>query len=206
TKPGKLKGLDRSKYNNNSQPTPQTLLQGGSASQSSTEVDKMRYDIFTNECVDQAVNFYDRMDKARKMYHQNKDMGQFLGAGTITAADYSGIGNVMIDQEVLDLITREFVILDAVTRKSWDKLVYTFDKRTPYRNTADLGELDVSASRSVAYTRGSITLKKAQGHVSKSIWANLAVRDHDPVGDTASIIDADFERIFSTEVATALTG
>jgi hypothetical protein len=203
TKPGKLKGLDRSRFNG---VTPQDRITGGSASMSSTEVDNMRYDIFTRECQDQAVNFYDRMDKARKQYHQNKDLGALVGAGTITSADYSGISNVMVDQEILELITREFVILDAVTRKPWSKLVYTFDKTTPFRNVPDLGELDVSPPRSASYARGSISLKKAQGHVSHSIWADLAVRDHDPVAYNNSLVDQDFERIFSQEVATALTG
>jgi hypothetical protein len=33
----------------------------------------------------------------------------------------------------------------------------------------------------------------------------MAIRDHDIVGDNTSIINADFERIFATEIATTLT-
>ena len=204
TQPGKLKGLDRSKYNR-----PQTAqVIGGSSAQSSTELDEQRYKgIWTSEYENQAVEFHDSMDKHIKQYHQTKDYSRFIGAGTITAQDYSStIGNVMIDQTVLDLITRDFIILDAVTRKSWDKTVYTYDNRTPYLNTGGLGEFDVAPSGNVLYARSSISLKKAEGHVSVSIWAGMSVLDHDAVGDTQGIINADFERIFSTDVATTLTG
>jgi hypothetical protein len=202
TQPGKLKGLDRSKYNR-----PKTAhVIGGSSAASSTELDEQRYKgIWTSEYEHQAVEFHDQMDKNIKQYHQTKDLSRFIGAGTITAQDYSStIGNVMIDQTVLDLITRDFIILDAVTRKSWDKTVYTFDNRTPYLNTGGLGEFDVAPSGNVLYARSSISLKKAEGHVSVSIWANMSILDHDPVGDTQGLINADFERIFSTEVATTL--
>ena len=204
TKPGKMKGIDRSRYN---RPTSQQMV-GGSSNQnlSGTEVDKMRYDIFTDEASNEAVMFYDAMDRARKQYYQTGDENRFIGAGTITASDYAGISNVMIDTTILDLITRDFIILDAVTRRSWDKLVYTFDNRTPYRNVGDLGELDISPPRAVSYARGTIGLKKAQGHVSVSIWAGMAIRDHDGAADSQSIIDADFPRIFAQEVATMLTG
>jgi hypothetical protein len=178
-------------------------VQGGSGL-SSTELDKARYDIFTNECVDDAVMFFEGMDRARKQYYNTGDEGKFIGAGTITAQDYAGISNVMIDQETLELISRDFIILDAVTKKSWDKLVYTFDNITPYRNTANLGELDMSPPRSVKYARSDTSLKKAQGHVSVSIWAGMAIRDHDGARDSQAIIDADFERIFAEEVATLL--
>jgi hypothetical protein len=201
TKEGRLKGIDRSRLN---KPMGQTLT--GAGLQSSTELDKARYNIFTDEVVNDAVMFYDRMDQLRKEYHNTGDEARFLGAGTITAQDYAAVGNVMIDQTVLDLITRDFIILDAVTRKTWDRLVYTFDNRTPYLNTGGLGELDVAPPRSISYSRGTINLKKAEGHVSVSIWAGLAIRDHDMVGDNTSIIDADFERIFATEVASTLTG
>jgi len=201
TKEGRLKGIDRSRLN---KPIGQPLT--GAGVQSATELDKLRYDVFTDEVVNDAVMFYDRMDRSRKEFHNTGDEARFLGAGTITAQDYAPIGNVMIDQQVLDLITRDFIILDAVTRRTWDKLVYTFDNRTPYLNTGGLGELDVAPPRSISYTRGTISLKKAQGHVSVSIWAGLAIRDHDIVGDNQSIVDADFERIFASEVATTLTG
>ena len=204
TNPGKLKGMDRSKYNR-----PQTAqVIGGSSKMSSTELDEARFKgIWTNDYENQATEFYDQMDKARKQYYQTNDYAKFIGAGTITAQDYSAtIGNVMIDQTVLDLITRDFIILDAVTRKSWDKLTYTYDNRTPYLNTGGLGELDVAPSGNVKYARASIGLKKAEGHVSVSIWAGLSILDHDAVGDTQSIINADFERIFATDVASTLTG
>ena len=204
TQPNKLKGLDRSKYN---RPKTATLLQGASASMSSTDLDEARYKgVFTPEYEGQAVEFYDRMDNARKIYYQTGDKERFLGAGTVTAQDYSGvIGNVMIDQTVLDLITRDFILLDAVTRKSWDKLTYTFDNRTPYLNQGGLGELDVAPSTSVLYARSSFGLKKAEGHVSVSIWANMAILDHDVEGDNTGIINADFERIFATDVSTTLS-
>jgi hypothetical protein len=201
TKQGKLPGLDRSRFN---QPSARQQLTGAGL-ESSTQVDKARYDIFTNETVDEAVMFYERMDRARKDYYQSGDEGRYLGAGTITSQDYPAISNVMIDQEMLELITRDFIILDAVTRKSWDKMVYTFDTKTPFLNVGGLGELDVSPPQSITYGRGTVSLKKAQGHVSVSIWAGMAIRDHDIVGDNTSIVDADFERIFATEVASLLT-
>jgi len=202
TKAGKLEGMDRSRYTR-----PAVIQQlTGAGIQSSTELDKSRFDIFTNELVDQAVMFYERMDRARNEYHNTGDEGRFLGAGTITAQDNAVVANVMVDQTVLDLVTRDFILLDAVTRRSWDKLVYTFDTRTPYLNTGGLGELDMSPPRAVKYARSSISLKKAQGHVSVSIWASMAIRDHDQAADSQSIIDADFERIFATDVASSLTG
>jgi hypothetical protein len=205
TEPGKLKGLDRSKYN---RPQTQTLLAGGTATMSATELDEARYKgIWSQEFESQAIGFYDRFDRARRQYYNDKDKAKFLGAGTITTQDYAAtIGNVMIDQTVLDLISRDFVVLDAVTRKPWDKTVYKFDNRTPYRNTGGLAELDTAPSTSVLYARGSISLKKAEGRVSVSIWANMAVLDHDVVGDNEGIIDADFERIFATDVVATLTG
>jgi len=203
TKPEALPGIERTRKDMGK---AATSLQGGSASMSATELDNLRYDVFTNEAVNDAVMFYDSMDALRKQYHQTGDAARFIGGGTITAQSYPALSNVMVDQTVLDLISRDFIILDAVTRKSWDKLVYTFDNRTPFRNQGDLGELDMSPARSVSYARDSISLKKAQGHVSVSIWASLAIRDHDIESDNTSIIDADFERIFSTDVATTITG
>ena len=55
----------------------------------------------------------------------------------------------MIDTTIKELIARDFVLLQAVTRKAWAKTVYTHDSLTPYRNTYDLGELDVADSTSV---------------------------------------------------------
>lgn len=202
TQPSKLKGLDRSKYN---RPQTATLLQGGSASMSSTELDEARYKgVWTSDYESLAVDFYDRFDRMRKQ-------ARLMGAGTVTSSDYSTIssttiGNVMIDQQVLDLITRDFILLDAFTKRSWDKTTFTFDNRTPYLNTGGLGEFDVAPSGNVLYERSSISLKKAQGHVSISIWANMAVLDHDAVEDTTSIIDADFPRIFTLDAAATLTG
>jgi hypothetical protein len=110
TKPGKLKGIDRSRYN---QPSSRQLVGGGYAdpNMSRTEADKMRYDVFTDEASNEAVMFYDAMDRNRKQFYNTGDEARFIGAGTITAADYSGISNIMIDQTVLDLITRDFIIL-----------------------------------------------------------------------------------------------
>src|SRR4029434_3336855 len=81
TKQGKLPGLDRSRFN---QPSARQQLTGAGL-ESSTQVDKARYDIFTNETVDEAVMFYERMDRARKDYYQSGDEGRYLGAGTITS-------------------------------------------------------------------------------------------------------------------------
>jgi len=198
TNPGKMKGLGR-------EHKAISNLQGAAAS--TTELDESRYKgVFTNDAEDDAVNFYDRFDKARKQYYQSKDLAQFIGAGTVTASDYSAIANVMLDQTVLELIQRDFIILDAFNRKSWDKLVYTFDSKTPYQNVGGLGELDIVPSTSITYARSSATLQKAQGHVSVSIWAGLAVRDHNIETDNTSIVNADFARIFATEAATVLTG
>lgn len=201
TKPKKFRGLGASRARRN---TVQSQLQGGSSSMSSTEVDTMRFQPFTDETVDDALNFYDGFDKARKEYEQTHDMAKFLGAGTITTSSYPGVANVLVDQTVLELITREFVILDAVTRKPWSKLVYTYDNMTPFQNTGGLGELDSGPSGNVSLARGSITLVKAQGRVSVSIWAGLAVRDHDVVAMNENIVSADFERIFANNVATTI--
>lgn len=179
-------------------------LTGGSAKDlSTTEKDELRFNPFTNEMVDQAVQLYSRMDKLRKQYAQTRDPS-LIGAGTVTQADYSALTNVMADATIKELIARDFVLMQAVTRKAWSKLVYTHHTMTPFRNTYGLGELDVSDSASPSFARASITLKKAQGRVSVSIWADMTVRDIDVIGETERLVDADFERGFSTDIATTM--
>lgn len=179
-------------------------LTGGSAKDlSSTQVDQLRFNPLTDEFANQAIELYSKIDKLRKQYAQTRDPS-LIGAGTITSADYSALNNVMLDTTMIELIARNFVLLQAVTRKPWSKTTYTFDSITPYRNTYDLGELDTSDSASVSTTRGSIALKKAQGRVSVSIWASMAIRDHDMAAENERLVDADFERGFSVEIATLL--
>jgi len=102
------------------------------------------------------------------------------------------------------LVNRDFILLQAVTRKSWDKLTYTADDITPYRNTFGLAELDTSPSRSISYSTTTIALKKAQGHVSASRWLDLAIRRRNIRQDNESIINDDFERGFTAEMLTTL--
>lgn len=179
------------------------LTGGSSKDLTATEKDDLRFNPFTDEMADQAVQLYSKMDALRKRYAQTRDPA-LIGAGTVTTADYSALNNVMLDTTMVELIARNFVLLQAVTRKAWAKTVYTFDNITPYRNTYDLGELDVSDSASVSTTRGTINLKKAQGRVSVSIWAGMAIRDHDMAAENERLVDQDFERGFSVEVATTL--
>jgi hypothetical protein len=180
-------------------------LTGGSANLSETQKDELRFNPFTDEMADQAVQLYSKIDRIRKQYAQTRDPA-LIGAGTVTTADYSALNNVMIDTTIKELIARDFVLLQAVTRKAWAKTVYTHDSLTPYRNTYDLGELDVADSTSVGLTRGTINLKKAQGRVSVSIWVGMAIRDHDMAAENERLVDADFDRGFSVEVATTLVG
>lgn len=180
-------------------------LTGGSANLSETQKDELRFNPFTDEMADQAVQLYSKIDRIRKQYAQTRDPA-LIGAGTVTTADYSALNNVMIDTSIKELIARDFVLLQAVTRKAWAKTVYTHDSLTPYRNTYDLGELDVADSTSVGLTRGTINLKKAQGRVSVSIWVGMAIRDHDMAAENERLVDADFDRGFSVEVATTLVG
>lgn len=166
------------------------VTMGGSAS--STDKDHYTYQPFRNEFLPQAVNFNDALSK------------WLIGAGTISTADYPLMTDTLVDSTVYDLVTRDFILLQAVTRKPWSKLVYTADNRTPYRNTFDLGEFDVANSTSVSYATITINLKKAQGHVSLSRWLDLAIRRRDIRGDNESIIDADFERGFTAEMLTTM--
>lgn len=185
-------------------PNAFSKLTGGSAAQlSATEKDELRFNPFTNEMADQAVQLYSRMDKLRKQYAQTRDPS-LIGAGTVTQADFSALTNVMADATIKELIARDFVLLQAVTRKAWAKTVYTFHTMTPFRNTYDLGELDISDSASPSFARASISLKKAQGRVSVSIWADMTIRDIDVIGETERMVNADFDRGFSQEVATLL--
>ena len=177
-------------------------LKGASANLSATEIDKARFSGVSKEFADEANGFWNAMDKVKK----NSLQGLPLGAGVITQSDYSTIANVVVDATTLELLARDFVLEDAVTRKSSQKLVYTADNITPYLNEPDVGENDVMPPRSISYSRFQITLKKAQGHVKASRWAEMAIRDHDVIADNFRIIDADFPRIFSAEIATQLSG
>lgn len=174
----------------------------GASDLSSTQIDYNRYNGLSSEIVDQANHFWSDVDKAQKMAQQ----GQQLGAGVITTQDYSDIANIMVDATSYEKLARDFILQEAVTNKKWNKLVYTADDITPYLNEADMGENDVMDPRSIDYDRLQATLKKAQGHVKASKWAELAIRDHNVVQDNFSIIDADFPRIFATDIATTLLG
>lgn len=175
---------------------------GGSAS--STELDTFTYRPIRDEFLNQAVGLNQSIERAKREYEQTGDEARLLGSGTITAQDYPAIANVMIDTAVEELVVRDFVILQAFNRKPWDKLTYSFDSKTPFRNTYGLGELDVADSKSIAYGRGSIPLVKGEGRVSLSIWVKLAIRDHDIEGDNQGLIEQDWDRGFSNEAATTL--
>lgn len=167
---------------------------GLTGASSSTDVDHYTFQPFTDEFLPMAVNFNEAMKKAQ------------VGAGTLTTADYPLMTDTMVDTTMYDIVVRDFVLLDAVTRRAHDKLVFTFDDRTPYRNTFGLGENDVSPPRSISYATGTINLKKAQGHVSISRWLDLAIRRRNIREDNESIIDADFERGFTADMLTTLGG
>jgi len=183
--------------------TDLSALKGASANNlSQTEIDKNRFKGLNYEIVDQANRFWADIDKAKKMSQEGKE----LGAGVITTQDYSDIANIMIDATSYEKIARDFILQQAVTNKRWNKLVYTADDTTPYLNEADMGENDVMEPRTIDYDRVQLELIKAQGHVKASKWAELAIRDHNVVQDNFSIIDADFPRIFATNIAVTLTG
>ena len=171
---------------------------------SSTEKDRFTYQPIKDEFLDQAVRLNEALNRIKKDYDMTGDESRLMGAGTITTADYPALANVMIDTTVEDLVVKDFVVLDAFTRKSWDKLVYTFDSKTPFRNTYGLGELDVADSRSISYARGTIPLQKAEGRVSVSIWVQMAIRDHNIETDNTSMIEQDWDRGFSAEASTVL--
>lgn len=178
-------------------------LKGASAKNlSSTEIDQYRHGGISNEFQNQANLFWSAVDKARNAAAQ----GQPLGAGVITTQDYSDIANVIVDATSYEKLARDFILEQAVTTKTSSKLVYTADDINPYLNEADMGENDVMDPRSIDYDRVQATLKKAQGHVKASKWAELAIRDHNVTQDNFSIIDADFPRIFATDIATTLLG
>src|ERR1041385_2217469 len=158
---------------------------GGSAS--STDKDHYTYQPFTNEALPMAVAFQ-----------------QALAGGTITTQDYPLMTDTFVDADANELITRNYNLLAAVTRKAWDKLTYTADDITPYRNTFGLSELDIAPSTSISYSTTTITLKKAQGHVSASRWLDLAIRRRNIRQDNERLIDADFERGFTAEMLTTL--
>jgi hypothetical protein len=167
-----------------------------------TEIDNARFSGISDEFLDQANRMWSDIDKARKLSMQ----GQPLGAGVITTTDYAAIANVIVDSTTFELVTRDFALQDAVTPKTSQNLTYSFDDTTPYLNEADVGENDVIDPRQISYTRGSVTLKKAQGHVKASRWAELAARDHNVTQDNFSIVAADFPRIFNTDIATTMAG
>lgn len=180
-----------------------TALKGASAKNlSSTEIDQYRHAGISNEFADQSNRFWSAIDKARKDNAQGKP----IGAGVITTQDYADIANIMIDATSYEKIARDFILEQAVTTKNWSKLDYTADDTTPYLNEPDMGENDVMEPRSIDYDRVTLKLIKAQGHVKASKWAELAIRDHNVVQDNFSIIDADFPRIFATNIATTLLG
>lgn len=180
-----------------------SALKGASAGNlSSTEIDQYRHGAISQEFVDQSNRFWSDIDKAQKMAAS----GQTLGAGVITTQDYADIANVMVDATSYEKLARDFILQDAVTKKRWNKLVYTADDYTPYLNEADMGENDVMDPRSIDYDRVQLQLIKAQGHVKASKWAELAIRDHNVTQDNFAIVDADFPRIFATNIATNLLG
>ena len=175
---------------------------GGSASK--TDWDHFTYQPIRNEFLKDAVGFNQKIENAKKQYNMTGDVNKLIGAGTLTLQDYPAIANIMLDTTVEELVVRDFVILQAFNRKPWDKLVYTFDSKTPFRNTYGLGELDVPDSRSIAYGRGTINLTKGSARISVSIWIQLSVRDHNIETDNSELIDQDWERGFSAEAATTL--
>jgi hypothetical protein len=178
-------------------------LKGASAQNlSSTEIDRNRFKGLRNEIVDQANRFWSDVDKAKEMNREGKE----LGAGVITTQDYPDIANIIIDATSYEKLARDFILQEAVTRKRWNYLDYTADDTTPYLNEPDMGENDVMEPRSIDYDRVTLKLIKAQGHVKASKWADLAIRDHNIVQDNFSIIDADFPRIFATNIAVTLAG
>lgn len=177
-------------------------LKGASNNLTGTEIDNARFGGISDEFLDQANRLWSDIDKAHKLSMQ----GQPLGAGVITTTDYAAIANVIVDSTTLELINRDFALQDAVTSKTSQNLTYSFDDITPYLNEPDVGENDVIDPRSISYTRGSVTLKKAQGHVKASRWAELAARAHNVTQDNFSLINADFPRIFATDIGTTLLG
>ncbi|TVM02728.1 MAG: hypothetical protein CV087_08835 [Candidatus Brocadia sp. WS118] len=172
----------------------------GASNLSESEIDKLRFSGISPEFVDQANRFWSAMDKA----HKSAMTGNPLGAGVITTADYSDIANVMVDSSTLELIARDFVLEQMVTRKTSANIEYTTYNYTPYLNEADMGENDVMDPRSIDYDQFQITLKKAQGHVKASRWAEMTVRDRNVTQDNFRLVDADFGRIFAQEIATTL--
>ena len=177
---------------------------GGSAMMDSTALDKWIYAPIKNEFLGQAVGLNERLNQLQRQFEQTGDEAALVSGGTITMQDYPALADVMIDTTVEEIVVNDFVILDAFNRKPWDKTTYTFDSKTPFRNTYRLGELDTADSRSISYGRGSINLMKAEGRVSVSIWVKMAIRQHDIEGDNTSMIDQDWDRGFSDEASTVL--
>ena len=178
-------------------------LKGASSKDlTSTEIDNYRFSGISDEFLDQANRMWSDIDKASKLSMQ----GQPLGAGVITTSDYADIAATIVDSTTYELIARDYVLQQACTSKTSQNLTYSFDDTTPYLNEADIGENDVMDPRQIDYTRGSVTLKKAQGHVKASRWAELAARAHNVTQDNFSIVAADFPRIFATDIATTMAG
>lgn len=169
---------------------------------SQSEIDKYQFSGIQPEFLDQANRFWGDISKAQ----QKAALGQPLGAGVITTQDYPEIANVMVDATMYEKLARDFVLEQAATTKNTSKLVYTADDINPFLNEEDMGENDVMEPRSIDYDRVQLQLIKAQGHVKASRWAEMAIRDHNIVQDNFSIVDADFPRIFATNIATTLLG
>jgi hypothetical protein len=161
---------------------------------SKTDKDHYTFQPIRDEFLREAVLFNEALSKA------------IVGGGTISTADYPLMTDTVVDSTMYDIVVRDFNLLPAVTRRAWDKLTYTADDRTPYRNTFGMGEFDVAPSTSISYATTTINLKKAQGHVSISRWVDLAIRRHNIRADNESIIDADFERGFTADLLTTLGG
>lgn len=172
----------------------------------STEIDNYQYGGIANEYLQQAQLMWEDFAKLKKQMKGDFTSADAIkGAGVITTQSYPALANIMVDSQVLELLARDFVLEQAVTRKTSDKLTWTGYNITPYLNEGDLGELDLIDARELSYEQKQISLKKAQGHVAASKWAEMAIRDRPIVQDNFSIIDADFPRIYATEIAAGLT-
>jgi hypothetical protein len=176
-----------------------TAIRGGSMGATPTEIDNARYNGIADEFQDEAIRFWKDIDNYRKD-------PQLRAGGFLTAQSYPSIANVMVDTSLLELFVRDFVLEQAVTTKPWSKIEYKGYSYQPYLNQGNLGENDLIDARSITYGTITAKLKKAQGHVAASKWASLAIRDRDFVADNFSIINADFPRIFTLEIANGLTG
>lgn len=178
-------------------------LRGGAVqngTMTSGELDHALYSDIMPEFLDQAVRFNEDVEKVRR----DPDLA-LKGGGFITASSYPELANIMVDSNMLELFVRDFILEQAVDSKAWSKTTYTGYQYTPYLNEGNLGENDIIDARSISYNKIETKLKKAQGHVAASKWADLAIRDRPFVEDNFKLINADFPRIFDSEIASALT-